>query len=403
MSSKEGRLLGGVLLVTGTTVGGAVLALPVSTGLAGFIPSLLLFLVCWGYLTYTAFLLLEVNLWLKGDSNIVSMARHTVGLPGQALSWIAYLFLLYALTTAYLAVSGPLFIDFVQLVTGYHVPLWLGALPLLLIFGFFVYRGTEYVDFINRSLMLGLFVSYILLLGLLAPNIDLELLAHTDWTRSSMAASVIVTAFGFHIIIPSLSTYLGHRRSDLVKALVIGSIIPLLLYCVWEFFTMGVVPLEGEAGLLDAYRHGHPVTRSIAAILGNPWVTLAARFFEFCAVVTSFLGVSLSLSDFFADGFRIKKTAWGRFLLCLLTFVPPYLITVTNPRAFLTALEFAGVFGVVVLLGLLPALMVWWGRYHRGHKSDEFRAPGGRPVLALVIAVSLGLVVLEILNKIGVN
>ena len=39
-----GRLLGGILLVAGTAIGAGMLALPVSTGLAGFYPSLFLFL-----------------------------------------------------------------------------------------------------------------------------------------------------------------------------------------------------------------------------------------------------------------------------------------------------------------------------------------------------------------------
>lgn len=370
--------------------------------MAGFFPSLLLFILCWGYLTYTAFLLLEVNLWLKGDKNIISMARHTIGIYGQIVGWCAYLFLLYALTTAYLAGSAPVFTDVFRWTTGMQLPHWAAALPLLLIFGFFVYRGTHYVDVVNRLLMGALGFSFIGLVGFIFSSMDLELLGHRDWSYTPMTVSVIVTAFGYHIIIPSLSTYLGHNRKCLVEALLIGSIIPLLLYCVWELVTLAVVPLEGKAGLIATFNEGAAVTKSLRLLLANPWIALMAHLFEFCAVVTSFLGVSLSLTDFFADGFRVKKDAWGRLLLCLLAFAPPYFITISNPRAFLLALEYAGAFGVVILLGLLPAVMVWYGRYKHGRSSDEFRTPGGRPALLLIMAISLGLIVLEVLYKVGV-
>src|SRR5206468_11353 len=101
-------------------------------------------------------------------------------------------------------------------------------------------------------------------------------------------------------------------------------------------------------------------------------IAMVARFFSFFAIVTSFLGVSLSLMDFLADGFGIKKTRTGRIALYLMTFVPPLLITLIDPRAFLSALEYAGAFGVVTLLGLFPALMVWSGRYQRHLAADVF-------------------------------
>lgn len=403
MTQKSSKLLGAVMLVSGTTIGAAMLAVPVSSGVAGFFPSLLLFFLCWAYLTYTAFLLLEVNLWLKGDKNIISMARHTIGIPGEALGWCAYLFLLYALTTAYLAASSPLFLHVLHWVTGTEFPYWVGCLPLIVVFGFFVYRGTRYVDLVNRLLMCGLTLAFLMLIGLALPAADTELLVRQDWSRSARAVSVIVTAFGYHIIIPSLSTYLHHDRKQLIQALLIGSLIPLCLYCVWEFVTMAVVPLDGEAGLYSAFKEGAAVTKPLRAILANPWLSSAAHLFEFCAIVTSFLGVSLSLTDFFADGFRVKKTAWGRALLCFMAFAPPYLITITNPRAFLSALEYAGAFGVVILLGLLPAIMVWFGRYRRGISSEQFRTPGGKPALLLIMGISICLITLEILNKIGLT
>ena len=199
---RHSKLLGGILLVSGTTIGAGMLALPVCTGKAGFFPSLALFLAYWIYMTYTAFLMLEVNLWMGPEANLISMAKKTLGRWGESLSWVIYLFLLYALTTAYIAGGGPIVADVIASLTGYVLPAWFTPLPLLLIFGFFVYRGTRSVDYVNRLLMLGLVFTFGAMVVFLAPHVQSQLLEHVDAKYLMLAVSIVATSFGFHIIIP---------------------------------------------------------------------------------------------------------------------------------------------------------------------------------------------------------
>ena len=99
-----------------------------------------------------------------------------------------------------------------------------------------------------------------------------------------------------------------------------------------------------------------------------------------------------------ADGFQIQKTAKGRFILYLMTFIPPLIITLIDPRAFLNALDYAGAFGVVTLLGLFPVLMVWRGRYIQ-NRIGAFRTLGGKGALVIALVISLGVIILEIFVK----
>lgn len=394
------KLLGGILLVSGTTIGAAMLALPISTGAAGFIPSLFLLLLYWVFMTYTAFLMLEVNLWMGANTNLISMAKQTLGKWGEAVSWAIYLFLLYALTTAYIAGSGSIISDLLAFLTGYRIDPVMGSIPLFLIFGLFVYKGTKSVDYINRLLMIALVGAYIAMALFLTPHVNFNYLAHSDWRYLLMAVSIVATSFGFHIIIPSLTTYFDRDVTQLKKAILIGSIIPLFVYILWQFLTLGIIPLEGPQGIIEGYIQGTNSAHLLAESLKNPSLSILAWFFSLCAIITSFLGVSLSLSDFLADGFKIQKTRPGRILLYFLTFFPPLLFTLTDPRAFLSALEYAGAFGVVTLLGLLPALMVWRGRYHKGF-SSTFKAPGGKIALLLTMIFSLLVIAIEVGSKLG--
>lgn len=392
--------IGGILLVAGTTIGAAILALPVSTGMMGFIPTVALFLIYWLYMLFTASCFLEVNLSMKGDVNFISMARYTLGRFGEIFSWIVYLYLLYALTTAYIAGSGPIFHNIILMATGFDIPPIAQSLPLLLIFGYFVYRGAESVDYANRVLMVGLIVTYFAILVWITPHVEVEHLAtHIQWRYFNVALSVIATSFGYHIIIPTLVRYVDHNTKMLKRIIFFGSIIPLIFYIFWEAMTLGVIPIEGEAGLAVGYQKGLNSADLLAKAIGNPSLLVLAGAFSFFTIVTSFLGVSLSLRDFLADGFKIKKNRRGRILLYLLTFLPPMIISQVNPRAFLTALEHAGAFGVVLLLGLMPTMMVWSGRYIKGHESS-YRAPGGKPALIAAMLLSLFIITIEIWNQV---
>lgn len=394
------RFLGGILLVAGTTIGAGMLALPVATGLAGFIPSITLFILYWGYMTFTAFLILEVNLWMGAHTNLVTMARKTLGRGGALCSWLVYLFLLYTLTTAYIAGSGPIFLDFFYQLTGWSLPLYLGPLPLLAIFGFFVYQGTRSVDYMNRLLMLGLMVAYCAMVAFLAPHVQVSLLERSSWNSIWVAISIISTSFGFHIIIPTLTDYLERDTKQLRRVILIGSLIPLIVYILWEWLTLGIIPLEGRDGLVAGYQAGLDGATLLSLFLGHSKLSLLASIFSLFAIVTSFLGVSLSLSDFLADGLKIQKNRRGRLILYGLTFLPPLIFTLIDPQAFLHALEYAGAFGVVTLLGLLPVLMVWSGRYKQQREST-FKVPGGKIALLIALIISLLVIGLEVANKGG--
>ena len=377
-----------------------MLALPISTGLTGYLPSIITLFICWIYMTYTAFLFLEVNMWMGEGVNIVSMAEFTLGIIGKIVGWIVYLFLLYALTTAYLSGCSAIFVNSIFKATGTHLPWWFGPIPFVILFGICVYLGTRPVDYFNRILMIGLVVTYVILGIFISPHIEVENLSgiHMGYLWPSIA--VVVTSFGFHIIIPSLSHYLHYDLKHLKLTLLIGSIIPFLVYFFWETFVLGTIPLHGKEGLLAMRKLTHPelgIIHSLRVLLSSPMLALAARLFSYFAILTSFIGVSLSLSDFLADGLKIKKTAFGRLLTCILTFIPPLIISLTYPHVFLSALKYAGVF-VAILLGILPAAMVWSGRYRMKLVSD-YRVPGGRVTLIIIILLSLSVIVIDFADK----
>ncbi len=392
---KINHYIGGILLVSGTTIGAGMLALPVITGFMGFIPSIITFLIIWAIMLCTSFFFLDVNCSIPGEINLISMAHKTLGVKGKVIAWIFYILLLYSLISAYIAASTPIFTEAIAYITGYTLPRFVSPFALPVLFGGFVYLGTLGVDLINRLLMLGLGISFVILVIFLPSHIEPALLTHFDFKPSILAVPVIITAFGYHIIIPSLTTYMHHDKKHLKWVLFIGSLIPLIIYLLWEFLILGIVPIEGKVGLAEAWQQGYSSTQPLVRIIQNKWIRIGANFFTFFAIVTSFLGVSLSLSDFLTDGFKIKKSWEGRLTACLLTFVPPLIFVITYQRGFIVALEYAGAF-VAILLILLPAWMAWHLK-----KPKFYRKQGGRLLLACIIVFALAIVAIDILEQWG--
>lgn len=395
------KLLGGIMLIVGTSIGGAMLALPIATAQGGFLAALFLFFLSWASMTLGSFLVLEANLWLGANSNIISMAKHTLGIPGKLVAWVTYLLLLYSLLSAYISSGADVLNDLMKLIH-HNLPISLAALIFLLVFGSVVFSGIRTTDYVNRLLMFIKLGTFIFLLLLISPHINYKELNTYSFHHIIPATTVIITSFGFATIVPSLRTYFNSDILLLKKALLIGSLIPLLCYIAWIAVILGNLPMDGQYGLLAMLTSAEPTSSLVKAIefeINNTWVGSAAHIFTSICVATSFLGVSLSLADFLADGIGLQKVGTQKFVLFLLTYVPPFLIAVAYPRAFLTCLSYAGTLCVILLM-LLPAFMVWRGRY-KLNIEGVYRMAGGKAALIMVIALGFAVIAQDLIFTFG--
>jgi tyrosine-specific transport protein len=372
-----------------------MLALPITTAQIGFLGSLVLLFVCWFVMTAGAFLILEVNLWMPASSNLNTMARDTIGPLGQVISWFSILLLLYSLLCAYIA-GGSDLLHNLLLARNFDIPVWLSSIVFTIVFGSVVYLGIRSVDYVNRGLMVIKFGAYFLLIFLLMPFVTTDKLMAGDvkYMTSTAAIMITIASFGFAAIVPSLRIYFDSDVKKLKKAIWIGSLVPLVCYIAWDIAIMGVIPLAGEHGLvaiLKSETATSDLVNTLNSTVASTSVAFSAKLFTSICVLTSFLGVSICLVDFLADGLQLEKKGKNNFILTFATFIPPLVIVLFFPNVFIKALEYAGIYCVVLLM-LLPAWMAWRGRYHK-HFSDHFTVPGGKPLLALLCVISVALII----------
>ncbi|MCH9755003.1 MAG: amino acid permease, partial [Gammaproteobacteria bacterium] len=326
------KQLGGILLITGNAIGGGMLAVPLATAQAGFLNSSLFLIACWGIMLAGGLLILEVNLWFPPNSHLISMARATLGAPGEVIAWLCYLLLLYTLLAAYIA-GGSDFLQGILQKIDIQFSVFATAILFVLILGPIVYKGMRSVDLMNRILMGGKLLIFFLLILFLFPFISAKQLGQGNIHYLPNSLTILITSFGFAAIIPSLRSYFHSNVKQLRRVIILGSLIPLICYIFWNAAIMGVIPINKLFTIAQSSQSTSYLTNTLSHLLNKKSITLFAWIFTSICLATSFLGVGISLSDFLMDGLSLTHTEKNKFIVYLLTFLPPLMIVLFYPAS----------------------------------------------------------------------
>ncbi|MEI8054435.1 MAG: aromatic amino acid transport family protein [bacterium] len=408
MNIGIGKFVGCVMIVIGTLIGSGILGLPLVLAGPGFIWSTVTILTAWVTLTITGLLVLEMSLALPVNAcTFSSMAEKTLGIPGRIVTWISYLLLLYLCVCSYLTGASRLLIALLEpIMNTAAIPGWLFSMLFTLVFGTAVYWSTAAVDTVNRGLFSIKGLLLITTIMLLLPLVDVSRLISNQSLEQAkyllVASPIILLIFNFQFVIPSLRMYVGDKPKELKCIIITGTTCALIIYLLWAAATLGTVSQTGDNSFTSLAHLGYPAGPSdfakiITIVVNNKWIAASIHGFMNITMTTAFLGVSLGLFDFLADGFKRPNTRFGRLQTAGLTFIPPFLYALFFPHGFMAAMNYSACF-VTTLCMILPALMVY-----RLRKSTELNSPyrvfGGNTVLAIIIIIGVALFILPILTN----
>ncbi|NGX30890.1 MAG: Tyrosine-specific transport protein [Chlamydiae bacterium] len=389
-------LTGSIFLIAGSCIGAGMLGLPIVSGQSGFVPSTISFVIAWAFMLIAGLLFLEVNLRFGSHISFISMAEKTLGPIGKAICWIFFLFLFYALTVAYISGTSSLLVSFFEKEAGLKLSNTFLSVVFTVLFACVIYLGTKEVVSFNRYLVLGLFVFFVLLIVFSVTHVQAKNLSYMKWEKSVFALPVMMIAFGFHNMIPSLVDYFKGSRKKMIITLVAGSLLAFGIYFVWQFVVLGIVPVEGKFGILDNIKNDREGAQAIIYILQNKWIGIFSWGLGFFALTTSFLAQGLSLVDFYADGLKINKRQGKNSLaLVLLALFPPLVFAIVYPNIFLKALGFGGGICAMILFGILPPLMCLKSR----QQKKDYQVFGGKGLLFLMMLFALFVIIIELFTE----
>lgn len=388
----KNKTFGSALLVAGTTIGAGMLAMPLTSAEMGFGYTLALLFILWILLSYSALLFVEVYQKAeRKDAGIATLAEQYFGMTGRVLATLSLVIFMYAILSAYVTGGGSLLAGLLPFLGDNATSVSIVLFTVVL--GVFIVISTGAVDALTRLLFVIKLVAFVLVLGMMLPLVtsdNLLAMPLKDFLIVS-ASPVFFTSFGFHVIIPSINKYLDGDIKRLRIAIIGGTAIPLVAYILWQMATHGVFPQSEFVQIVNNDPTLNGLINATFQATGSSLISGAVRTFSTLALVTSFLGVALSLFDCLDDLLKRVNIKAHRIQLGLLTFIPPLAFALFYPDGFIAALGYAG--QMFTFYGLvLPVGLAWHAR--KRYPDLPYRVMGGG--LGLILALLLGLLIMNV-------
>ena len=343
---QPGSVLGNTALIVGTTIGAGIIGLPAVTLPSGIIPSTILLVTVWLYTLTSGLLIAELTLNVmrfEGISHIglLAIIEKILGKPGARIAGIAYVFNHYALLVAYMTEGGKILTTTVDKVweLEYISPQWVGTVSFFLVFGSLMYWGKDrLIERINGIFIIILLITFLGLLILGGMQFQNSQLLVQNWQSIGNAIAIIYVAMFFHSIIPLVVTQLEGDINKIRQSMIIGSLIPLFMFLAWNAVILGCMTPDILSHNFANESVFDPLQILRTGQSGEWFAVLLSIFSEF-AIVTSFIGITYGLADFFQDISIITKSEISRLPLYSLVLLPPLSLGTINPNIFFHALE----------------------------------------------------------------
>ncbi len=350
----------------------------------------------------------EIVLRTKKPHQLTGYAEKYLGKTGKRFMMFSLLINVYGALIAYLIGEGAT----LHSIFGWGEPLYYTLIFFVLTF-IIIYKGIKATGTMELILISLLFV-VVGVIGLLSyDKIQLVNLLGIDTTIfMSMTKSLFGSGFtafftslkeilfsnlGIFIApygvilfalmgspaIPEIRQIFDKDKRKMKKAIIFGSLIPILLYIIFTFIVVGSIGYQNFS-ILEANQRIATVALSIYT---NPVLGLFANLLAVLAMFTSFLTLGLALVDMYHLDYNLKRT----YALALVFFVP-LVVVLFDITSFIAVLGLTGAFA-----GGLDAILVilmYWKVKKLGERKPEYQM-GKHKVLGIVLIILFALGILS--------
>lgn len=383
-------ILGGAMIISGTTVGVGMFSLPIVTSGIWFIGSVLLLVYTWACMLISGLMILEAMMNYPSGVNFHTSVKDLLGNGWNAINGISIAFVLYILTYAYIA-AGSLIV-----VHALEDTIKINQTTAGLLFSFFValivWLSTKAVDRLSTILIGGMVITFIMSVSDMFTNVQPEVLFNrSDGNAIYLPYALatlpyLLTSFGYHGNIPGLIKYYRKDSGAVVHSLVFGTLLALAIYILWQYVIQGNIVREAFKQVIAQGSSVTILLKQINDVSKSLAVSQLLNAFSYMALASSFLGVSLGLFDYLADFFTFGDDEVGRTKTALVTFLPPTVTAMLFPNSFLYAIGFAGLAATLWAV-IVPALMARASR--RRFPQANYHAPGGNCMIFFILLFGL--------------
>jgi len=344
------------LLIAGNVLGVGVLALPIKSGLAGFFPALVSILLIWFLMLISSFVILNRLPIHHKHFDIPSFYHREMGKIGYFLAIICNLIILYGVIVAYLSGMTILLMSSLPL----QIPPQIITLTYALLVTGVIISGLHSLIKGNMILLIALLISFIVLAFSSTSHFSWPLLTYHDWKFAPFGFGILVSAFHFHNIIPTVSHALNKNQKATQLAITIGMVMGLFINLSWLFIVTGSLPVNDAThlNLIYAFFQNFPATIPMAHLLHSRLFTEMSLTFGVFAITASYIANGTGLFGFIRDMTTTYLKTDKKWVVSLIAFAPPITIALIYPKIFLYMLDIVGGIGETILFLIFPGIIL---------------------------------------------
>jgi tyrosine-specific transport protein len=380
-----GKVVTASLIVTGNMLGAGILALPIDLGPAGLLPAVLGALGVWALMTCTGLVIARQPFLAQNrDADLPTFFEVVLGPVGKWVSVAANLVIFYGLLTAYLAGVASVLVGSLDIAAPGWVVLvgYFCVATLLASFGDAVLRKGATV------FMTVMWVLFAAMVVMVVPHFEGHGARGADLGFFVSALPILVVAFNFHNVVPTLCRVLEHDRRAITRAIWLGSGVGMAMTLIWTVAAMLSLPMESAGGvdIITAFTHDEPATVPLSRLIGSRSFLDISVAFAVVAMTTAYMATGVAMLSFLRD--VSGRLGRNRLVIWLMAFVPPLAVGAIYPDIFIKALNVVGGLGVGSLFGILPGLLL----IRQGAPGSRTRLAGWGLVcfFSVVLLVELG-------------
>jgi len=286
------------------------------------------------------------------------------------------IFGMYGALIAYIIKEG----EFISIIfKPLAIPSIVYSIIFFIIMGALIYKGLKTIEK-SELFMVAIILFIVILLTIIGFNkISFENLTTTT-NNIFIPYGVILFAFLGVGAIPELRVELRKNPKLVKKAIITGSIIPIIVYALFTLITIGITGKLTTDGAIIG----------LGTILGHSYLLVGIVFGIF-TMATSFIAVALALKEMYCFDFKCKATT-SFLLACLVPLIISIILWITGiENPFFVVLNVTG-----ALAGSLTGILIviiFWRAKRLGNRRPEYVINDKKIIgSALIIIFALGII-----------
>lgn len=360
--------------LSGSIMGAGILGLPYVFAKSGFLVGLFWLIVLGAIMMFVNLALGEITLRTRGKHQLAGYAEKYLGKWGKRAMFFAVIFGVYSALIAYLIGEGE---SWSKILPGNIPPIVFGII-FWIIMTLLLKEGLKGLKKIETwgvvaviGIVFGIFIKFV-------PSIKPENLITWDVTNFAIPIGVVMFALLGFTSIPELRQEIKGKEELLKRAIIVGSLIPIILYILFSAVFVGIL--------------GTNITQ-IATLSFGPLVTTLGIF----TMLTAYFVLSFSLRDTFK--YDIKMSKLNSFLFT--SIVPLALYILVTQFNFLSFVSILGIGGVISggLTGILILLIAQKAKSDtRNNKNPKIIIPINWTLIIILSLIFISGIVLQFVH-----